>query len=60
MENMMIHVELLSKHISGNETKSVNAIGSHRVSSHQEEVAYASFDEDIIYFTNQGMGSRMG
>lgn len=37
----------------GTGTKSVNVIESHKVASNEEEVIYASFDEEVRYISNQ-------
>lgn len=58
MDKMITNVELLAKHMMGTE-KSVNNIRSHGASSIEEDSSYSSFDEDIKYLVNQGLGCRL-
>ncbi|KAG5586362.1 hypothetical protein H5410_046796 [Solanum commersonii] len=52
----MTRIYLLANYMMGDESKSVNVFGSQSGAMLEEEDAYASFDEDIIYFVNLGLG----
>ncbi|KAH0685870.1 hypothetical protein KY285_018621 [Solanum tuberosum] len=58
MAKMMMSFDLLTKHMLGTRTKSINYTKAHNASFLEEETMYASFDEDVRYLMNQGEGSQ--
>ncbi|KAK6784270.1 hypothetical protein RDI58_017724 [Solanum bulbocastanum] len=61
ISKVMTSIDLLiAKHIMCTRSKSVNSIGAQSTTFFEEEVAYASFDEDVRYLANQGLGSQPG
>ncbi|KAK6803353.1 hypothetical protein RDI58_001137 [Solanum bulbocastanum] len=58
MAKFMMSMEILSKHMLAARAKSLNDIGEHSASLLEKKDAYASFDKDIKYLTNQGSSFR--